>query len=890
MPELPRGTVTFLFTDIEGSTRLWQAHPTAMRDAIARHDEILRTEIEGYDGVVFKTVGDAVCAAFASAPQAVRAALSAQRALADQAWGETDPLRVRMALHSGEADAREGDYVGQPLNRVARVLAAGHGGQILLSAAAHELVRDALPPGMILRDLGEHQLKDLYRPERVFQLLHPALPADFPPLKSLDRQPHNLPLQPTPLVGRERDVADVTALLLREEVRLVTLTGPGGTGKTRLALQAAADLLDAFPDGAWFVDLAPVTDPALVPGAIAAVLGVQEEGGQPLREALAAFLRTKRLLLLLDNLEQVVAAAPIIAELVATEPGLTVLATSRVPLRLRGEYEVAVPPLALPDLRRHEPMEQLTQYAAVRLFIQRATAAKATFAVTNANAPAVAAICHRLDGLPLALELAAARIKQLPPEALLTRLERRLPVLTGGMRDAPARQRTMRDAIAWSYDLLPPAEQTLFRRLGVFVGGFTLEAAEAVAATPGDLELDVFDGVGSLLDASLLRQETDLGEEPRYRMLEMVREFALAHLDTAGEAAMAGDAHAAYVVVLAERVNQGQEGPEQARWLDIADLEHGNFRAALAHVLAANDTATGLRLVAALWQFWIMRGHVGAGRQWAERVLALRQVDPPSPLRAQVLVGLGFLALWQDDLESAKAAGEEGLAIQRVGGDAMGVAEALHLLGNVASTQGDLDCGRAVLEEALELRPQLDERRLASLLCDLGLNAVLQGDLDRAEALYEESLALSRQHSDPWSIATELSNLAEVARKRGDLERAAQLTREAVVLYREVGDEARIAGYLEGTAGETADPMQAARLLGAAARLREATRVPVEAYNRQEVDRVTDVVRIALDEGEFAAAMAAGRSLSLDEAIAEALTVTDNRSRSRHAPTDASEF
>jgi class 3 adenylate cyclase len=416
-PILPRGTVTFLFTDIEGSTPLWQQHPQAMANAIARHELLLRTTIASAGGVVFKTVGDAVYAAFASALDAVAAALAGQRALAAEAWGATGPLHVRMALHTGVVEERAGDYFGLPLSRVTRLLAAGHGGQVLLSHVTQELVRDQLPPGAELRDLGAHRLKDLDVPEQIFQLAAPDLPTDFPALNTLDPRRTNLPAQPTPLIGREREIADVSTLLRRAEVRLVTLTGPGGTGKTRLGLQVAAELLDDFADGSYFVDLAPISDPDLVATALAQTLGVKESGGRPLIADLQAHLREKHLLLLVDNFEQVLEAAPLIAELLAAAPRLKVLVTSREVLHLRGEKEFAVPPLELPDPQRQAPFETLSQYAAVQLFIARALDVKPDFAVTNENAPAVAEICARLDGLPLALELAAARIKLFPPKS-----------------------------------------------------------------------------------------------------------------------------------------------------------------------------------------------------------------------------------------------------------------------------------------------------------------------------------------------------------------------------------------------------------------------------------------------------------------------------------------
>jgi class 3 adenylate cyclase len=412
----PTGTVTFLFTDIEGSTKLWEHDATAMEAALVRHDEILKGAIEERDGYVFKTVGDAFCCAFPTAPEALDAAIETQRRLLSEAWKESGTIRVRMALHTGAAEERDGDYFGPPVKRVARLLSAAHGGQVLLSLPTQELVRDQLPSGTSLRYLGEHRLKDLFRPERVFQLLAPELPSEFPPLRSLDAYRNNLPLQPTPLVGREQEVPEVCNLLRSGETRLLTLTGPGGTGKTRLALQAAADLLEDFPDGTFFAPLATLTEADLFISAVAESLGVRETGEQALDESLKEYLGERQLLLLLDNFEQVLEAAPTITELLTAAPELQVLTTSRAPLGLYGEHEFPVPPLSMPDLERPPPLERLTQYSAVGLFVERARAVKPDFEVTNESAPAVAEICVRLDGLPLAIELAAARIKMLPTQ------------------------------------------------------------------------------------------------------------------------------------------------------------------------------------------------------------------------------------------------------------------------------------------------------------------------------------------------------------------------------------------------------------------------------------------------------------------------------------------
>ena len=587
MAELPSGTVTFLFTDIEGSTARWEGHPDAMRAALARHDALVRAAIVEHRGHVVKTMGDAFHAAFSRAPDAVAAALDAQRRLQAEPWGEVGPLRVRMALHTGVAEERDGDYYGPPLNRAARLLSAGHGGQVLLSQATRELVRDGLSEGAALIDLGEHRLKDLARPERVFQVVSPGLAADFPQLRALDSSPNNLPIQLTPLIGRERAVRAVMALLTGGDpspspgqARLVTLTGPGGIGKTRLGLQVAAELVGAYDDGVVVVELAPISDASLVAPRIAQALGMADTSGRPPVDILVERLRDRRLLLVLDNFEQVLPATSVVDDLLRSCPALSIMVTSRAPLQLRSEHEYPVPPLVLPEVGRPLSPEALSQYEAVALFIDRSAAIRPDFAVTNANAPAVAGICARLDGLPLAIELAAARIRLLPPEALLARLEHSLDLLVGGRRDLPARQQTLRSAIAWSFDLLDVPEQRLFRRLGVFVGGFTLEAAEAICSQDGDLEIDTLDGIGSLVDASLVRLDRTTIGEPRYALLETVREFALERLEASGELSRTQRHHRDHFVAFAERAAAELRGPRAAQWFDRLAVEHGNLWAA----------------------------------------------------------------------------------------------------------------------------------------------------------------------------------------------------------------------------------------------------------------------------------------------------------------------
>jgi predicted ATPase/class 3 adenylate cyclase len=569
MPELPSGTVTFLLTDIEGSTRLWELYPESMRPALVRHDALISETVHRQGGTVIRSrgEGDSLFAVFARATDAVAAAGAAQQQLQAEKWSTPTPLRVRMALHTGEADLRGGDYYGSAVNRCARLRAAAHGGQVLLSGATQALVQDQLPEGISLHDLGEHRLKDLVRPERIYQLRHPDLPADFPPLKTLDTRPNNLPVQPTPLLGREGELETARGLLRQDDVRLLTLTGPGGTGKTRLGLQAAADLADEFEDGVFFIALASVSDPELVGSAIAQALGVRETGEPSFSQSLKRALREKQLLLLLDNFEQVLPAGRLVSELLASCPRLKLLVTSRAALHLRGEREFPVPPLALPDPRRLPAVETLLQYAAVGLFIQQALAVKPDFAVTNENAPAVAEICHRLDGLPLAIELAAARVKLLSPQRMLSRLESRLNLLTGGARDLPARQQTLRGAITWSYDLLEAEEKSLFQRLAVFVGGCTLEDAEAVCSSNGDLELDVLGGTGSLVDKSLLRHEERGEDEARLTMLETIREYALERLEESGERDELRRRHAHHFLELAEAAAPRIQSADQGAWL-----------------------------------------------------------------------------------------------------------------------------------------------------------------------------------------------------------------------------------------------------------------------------------------------------------------------------------
>ncbi|MDQ6604889.1 MAG: tetratricopeptide repeat protein [Chloroflexota bacterium] len=791
MRELPSGTVTFLFTDIAGSTQRWEHDAEAMRAILARHDALLGAAIENQGGVVFKTVGDAFYAAFTNAPAALDAALAAQRALFAEQWGAGDPLRVRMALHTGSVEAQNGDYFGRPLNRVARLLSAGHGGQTLVSGATEELLRDSLSPGLALRDMGEARLKDLLRPEHIYQVVAPDLPADFPPLKTLDARRTNLPAQANMLVGREREAMEVVALLRRDDVRLVTLTGPGGTGKTRLGVQAAAECLDFFPDGVLFVALADVVEPARVLSQIAETLGVTEGGGQPLVARLHAALRAQRLLLVLDNFEQVKDAAPALGQLLAAAPGLKALATSRSALHIYGEREYPVPPLPLPD-RRRATVEQLMQYESVRLFVARAQEVKADFALTPANVRAVADICARLDGLPLAIELAAARIKVLTPQLLLGRLAHALQVLTGGARDLPARQQTLRGAIDWSYTTLGADEQTLFARMAVFAGGGTLTAIEAICDPPRDLGVEIIDGLSSLADKSLLRHVEEREGEPRFAMLGTIREYALERLEARGELAAMRHAHTMYYLALAEEAEPHLTGAAQSVWLAHLEEEHDNLHVSIRNALEADEYEMAARLVAAFWRFWFVRGYLTEGRRWMERALAHPEGVPPL-LRAKALDGLGALMRAQGEHAAAQQRYEESLTIRRGLGHQAGIAHSLSNLAGLARDGGDFATALRCYEECLAIRRATgDSEAVTRTLINLGILAQRQGDYDTARARYDESLAIGRKEGYRQAVAHALMNLGVVAQQQGDDVTARARYEESLADGRAAGDTATV--------------------------------------------------------------------------------------------------
>ncbi len=927
MSELPTGTITFLFTDVEGSTRLWEQHPRAMRAVMARHDRLLTEVFEQHDGMVVRPrgEGDSLFAVFVRASDAVAAALAGQRALLAEDWGEVGPLRVRMGLHTGEADLREGDYYGSAVNRCARIRAAGHGGQILLSHATAQLVRSALPAGSGLLDLGRHRLRDLAEGEQLFQIAAPGFPDVFPPLRTLDARPHNLPLQLTSFVGREQEATALAALLGQH--RLVTLTGPGGTGKTRLALQVAAERLAAYADGVFFVDLAPLADPALVPSAVAQALGVAAFTELSIRESVLRFLRDKQLLLVLDNYEHLLAAAEFAGALVQAAPLVSLLVTSRAPLRVRGEREYPLAPLPVPAEMLASPAA-LAENPAVALFVQRARDVRPAFALSGDNAATVAAICARLDGLPLAIELAAARVRVLSVAALLTRLAQRLPVLTGGARDVPARQQTLRDAIAWSYDLLRPAEQRLFRRLGVFAGGCTLELAEAVCNADGDLGLDVLDGVSSLVEKSLLRQADGLAGEPRYRMLETLREFALGELEASGEAETVRRHFAVQVLQLARHAAAVND------WAQL-DAEFDNIRAVLGWCVERAELALGVRLYWTLGVYLLYRGASPEGEVWCQRLLALPEAAQPSVLRARLLAH-GRLELYAPGEQDRIVAGlEEAIALSRRFGDTRCLVNALASLVRLRLDQSNFDAAVSLGEEALSLA--LEARAFettAHLQTFLFQAAMFCGDLAAAEELIAANRALVATAGRTSSVQRifSLMSEAQLAEAHGDAvqargfweaalhEAAAEqtenspvrmngLVRFAQFLLRQGDTRAAVAGCAESLAvqhrwgpyhhlyttlhvlAQAAErcglPAMSACLLAAIDDKKRRESLSEIFLSHADYHAAVARARAELDEAAFAAAWAAGAALSADDAIEYGLKVVAQLQQVLATETDA---
>jgi len=815
MCALPSGTVTLLFTDIEGGTQLLgQLGPRRYNQLIVEHRRVLRRAFADHCGSELRTEGDSFFAAFARASEAVAAAEQAQHSLVRM------PLKVRVGIHSGEPMLveHEDGYVGIDVHRAARIMSAGHGGQVLLSQATRDLLDERLE----LRDLGEHRLKDLSEPMRIYQLGD----GEFPPLRSISNT--NLPRPASSFIGRERELREVKELLRRNEVRLLTLTGPGGTGKTRLALEAAGMIVADYPGGVFWVALASLRDPALVSGKIAQVLGA--------KDALAEHIGERRLLLVLDNLEQVIEAAPEFSALLERCPNLTLLITSRELLQLRGELEYPVPPL--------------TDVEAVALFCERAH--------LNPNEE-IKELCARLDSLPLAVELAAARARILSPAQILKRLSQRLDVLKGG-RDADPRQQTLRTTVEWSYELLSSNEQHLFARFSVFAGGCTLEAAEAVC----EADLDTLQG---LVDKSLLRYANE-----RFWMLETIRDFAAAALASNDNVSRA---HADWYMQLAESAIELLYGPEQGSWLQLLEIEHDNLRAALRWLYAAGDTEHALRLSAALHPFWYKHAHIEEGRVALERAVSASARQSPE-LRARVLRGASLFAGAQDDAHRSEELAEEALAVYRRLGDQRGTALLLGDLGAAAVRRRDYDAASRFYEESIGIFRGIDEPRLlATVIANLGDLAFRKGNLEQASDLIREGLRLQRELGAKFGITISLITLGFVALCQEQHDDARSALEEGMLLAHELGSTDNLAYAFEGfgaLAAAEQDWDRAASLIGRAEAIRQSTSTQLEAAEWAVHEETLRAFRAVRSDPELQAAMSSGRTLSDEDAIRLAVT------------------
>lgn len=870
----PTGTVTFLFSDIEGSSRLWERHPVDMATALARHDEIVRAEIAAVGGHVFKTVGDAFCAAFATPDSALSAAREAQRRLFAEEWGATGPLRVRMGLHAGPAEFRDGDYFGGTLNRVARICAAGHGGQILVSGALAELA--SLPPAELVA-LGDFRLRNLNRVESIFQLNTPGLPTDFPPLRSRQSLPHNLPVAVTTFIGREREVEEIKSLLARS--RLLTLLGTGGTGKTRLATETARELLESHPDGVWLVEMAAATSAEEFAALAATALGVREETGRTLDETLATFLRERETLLVVDNCEHLLPdLAKPIGHLLRGSPKLRVLATSRQALRLPGETTLPVRPLETFDVwhrLRDRPVraEDIAGFPAVRLFIERAGAVLPGFALTDANARDIARICWRLDGIPLAIELAAARLRVLSPAQIAERLNDQFKLLKGGNTVLP-HQQTLRALIDWSYQLLDEPERLLFHRLGIFAGGRTLDAVESVCADEKVDAADVLDLLQQLADKSLIFIESGADGAPRYTMIESVWQYAREKLAESGELDTLRARHFDYFHSLVADAAPALFGPEPGKTMQRLTSETLNLRFALDHAATPDCPAeAAFAFVGALERFWEIGGNLEDARRHIEAVL--ERPATPTLACAKAFTCAARVAWAQDRYDDAVALANEAITRLTALGETIESALVSGYLGFIEFSRGETAAARLCFAHAEETgRQSSDERLLALSAAGRGSLAAAEGHLDEALAVKREALERFRRLGDRWIVGYSLWGLAQAALALQKPDEARAALREWAGIARDTGNRwsaAYLVQLLADTARLEGKPELAARLFGAAEYLRERLGIRLTPTETAVYEKSLAALRESLPSETLATLWEAGRHLRPEAAMAAGL-------------------
>lgn len=873
---------TFLFTDIEGSAKLWENAPDQMKVALQRHHQILQEASTSNGGTVFQIIGDAFCAAFPTVLSAVSAAVTAQRELHQESWNLPFPIRVRMGIHTGEAEqTSNGDFASNPtLNRVARILSAAHGGQVLLSLATKDLVKDSLPESTKLRDMGEHHLKNLSHPEHLFQLEIAGLPSDFPPLNTLTHR-HNLPVQLTSFIAREQEIALVHKYLLNEDMRLVTLMGPPGIGKTRLSIEAARASLNDFPDGVFFVALAPLDDPTLIASTMAQTLGYVGVKNISTTEQLKEGIGEKHLLLVLDNCEHLIdAVASLASDLLFACPRLKILATSRESLRIPGEWLYAVPAFAHPTESFSMDVQSASHYPALTLFAERARAVRSDFSLNADNIETIAAICARLDGLPLVIELIAARMRLMTPQALLARLSGQFVLTADGMRAASERQKTLHNAIDWSYSLLPPEEQKLFAYLSVFSGGFTLETVEAVFSRKV-IEKPLPNLIALLLDKSLLKLAPDLKEssDARYTMLVTIQEYARERLREMGEETEIRNLHLEYFLDLAEKADKELRGHHQLEWLNRLNWDRDNLRAALEEAIETGQTELALQMTRKLDWFWFVRGDHTEGRQWLERVLEMPETPSYPEAHAEVLAQMAHHLYLQVGEKDARPFTEQAISIARTNHDKHNTARGLAMLGMVLRNESDFAASHAAFEESKTLYREVpDEWGYAHVEMCLAYLASSQSDHMASLSLNGRALALFRKLGDRYFECVVLRGMGASQMMLGDLRNAVATLQKALILAQQLNSKYEAAQTLWRCAEAAQHAEKYARAVG----LYVATKNSINSVGAwtegDESFFENDLAscRAALSETEFEAAVEQGRAMTMEQAIAYALEKSDD--------------